>query len=429
MEHIVIIGNGIAGITTARHIRKQSNKRITIVSAESEYFYSRTALMYVYMGHMPFAQTQPYENDFWAKNKFDLKHTLVTGIDTDAKQIVLKGGEKMAYDKLVLATGSVSNTYDWPGQDLNGVLGMVNKQDLEKLQELTPGTTHAVIVGGGLIGIEMAEMLHARGIHVTMLVREKSFWNNVLPYGESQIINNHIREHNIELLLGEELQQIVADANGRAKVVITKSGKEIPCQVVGLTAGVSPNLQLVKSTQIETDKGILVNRFLETNVPDVYAIGDCAQQREPIGNRKPVEAVWYTGRMMGEALAETLCGKRTPYAPGNWFNSAKFLDVEYQTYGWVWSKPKEGETHFHWKHPNAHKCITIAYDTSSRKFLGINTLGIRLRHTFFDDALNNSLSVDAVVNSLAAANFDPEFYRRHEAEIQAAFSQHKNQIA
>ncbi len=113
--------------------------------------------------------------------------------------------------------------------------------------------------------------------------------------------------------------------------------------MVGITTGVKPQISFLKNSKIETDRGILVNRILETNIKDVYAIGDCAQQREPIGNRPPVEAVWYTGRMMGETLAQTICGKPFEYNPGNWFNSAKFFDIEYQTYGWVFSeKQKKG---------------------------------------------------------------------------------------
>lgn len=428
MEDIVIIGNGISGVTLARHIRKNSDKKITIVSAETDYFFSRTALMYIYMGHMKFEHTQPYENWFWKKNRIELKKGYVEQVDTKNKQLIFSNKESLNYKKLVIATGSKPNKFGWPGQDLTGVMGMYHKQDLENLEVHAPNNKvckRAVIVGGGLIGIELAEMLHSRHIPVTFLVREKSFWNDVLPSGESEMINEHILENHIDLRLGVNLKEIKADENGHCRsVVIAETEEEIECDVVGLTAGVSPNINFIKDSDIETNRGVLVNRFLETSIKDIYAIGDCAEQREAIGLRRPIEAVWYTGRMMGETLAQTICGNRIEYKPGHWFNSAKFFDIEYQTYGWVHSEKhrSDNELHFHWKHPNKHKCITIAYHKDSNKFLGINTFGIRMRHEIFDKWLTEERDVYYVIENLADANFDPEFYKAYEKEIVAQFN-------
>ncbi len=438
MEHIVIIGNGISGVTAARHIRKNSEKEITIVSAEAEYFFSRTALMYVYMGHLKFEHTQPYESWFWKKNRINLKKGFVSKVNSDVNELEFSNGEKLTYDKLIIATGSKPNKFGWPGQDLNGVFGMYHKQDLETLEKFAPDNKtckRAVIVGGGLIGIELAEMLHSRNIPVTFLVREQSFWGNVLPKEESEIINKEIRDNHIDLRLGVNLKEIIADENGNVKsVIIAETGEEIACNVVGLTAGVSPNVDFLKNSEsvtersrsIEIGRGVKVNRFLETNIKNIYAIGDCAEQHEAIGQRRPIEAVWYTGRMMGETVAQTICGNRIEYKPGHWFNSAKFFDIEYQTYGWVWAEPKKNETHFYWEHKKGKKCIHINYDKNTGEFIGINTFGIRMRHAFFDKILTEKKSVNDVLEHLADANFDPEFYKLHEAEIVAKFNQENN---
>ncbi|MEM5563851.1 FAD/NAD(P)-binding oxidoreductase [Psychroserpens sp. AS72] len=421
MEHIVIIGNGISGVTLARHIRKLSDKKITIISAETDYFFSRTALMYVYMGHMKFKHTQPYENWFWKKNRIELLKAYVKDIDTDHKILQFADGGNLNYDKLIIATGSKPNKFGWPGQDLDGVMGMYHKQDLDNLETYAPNNkvcNRAVIVGGGLIGIELAEMLNSRNIPVTFLVREASFWNGVLPEGESQMINNHIKNHHIDLRLSTNLKEIKSDENGRVKsVIIEETGEELACNVVGLTAGVTPNIDFLKSSKIELGRGVKVNRYLETNIPDVYAIGDCAEQHEAIGNRRPIEAVWYTGRMMGETLAQTICGNRLAYKPGHWFNSAKFLDIEYQTYGWVFAKPREHESHFHWKHHKEDICITVAFNKDTKEFIGINTFGIRMRHEIFDKWLTEKRDIDYVMSYLKDANFDPEFYKAYENDI------------
>lgn len=427
MEHIVIIGNGISGVTLARHIRKLSNKKITIISSESDYFFSRTALMYVYMGHMKFEHTQPYENSFWKKNRIDLVNGYVESVHPDIKTIKLSNGATIAYDKLVIATGSKPNKFGWPGQDLKGVQGLYSKQDLELLEANASNNKtckRAVILGGGLIGIEMAEMLRSRDIPVTFLVREKSFWDGILTAGESAMINEHILEHHIDLRLDTHLQEILSDENGRARAVVTDKGEMIECNVVGLTAGVTPNIDFLKDSGIALGRGVIVNRFLKSSIKDIYAIGDCAEQQEGIGKRRPIEAVWYTGRMMGETLAQTLCGQPKQYKPGHWFNSAKFLDVEYQTYGWVFSEKnkQESEEHFHWRHPADKICITIAFHKDTHQFLGINTFGIRMRHEILDQWLSEEHRVDEVMECLRDANFDPEFFRAYEEVIIAKYN-------
>ena len=422
MEHIVIIGNGVAGVTAARHIRKLSNKRITIISSETDYFFSRTALMYIYMGHMKFEHTQPYEPHFWKKNNIELKRAYVESIDYDTKTLSFKLGGTMNYDKLILAVGSKPNKFGWPGQDLKGAQGLYSYQDLETLEENTPGTKHAVVVGGGLIGIEFAEMMHSRGIDVTFLVREKSFWSNVLPAQESAMINRHILENHIDLRLGEELKEIIGDENGRVKQVITGTGEVIDCQIVGLTAGVSPNVDFLKGGTLEIGRGIKVNRYLETNIEDVYAIGDCAEFIEPAPDRRPLEQVWYTGKMMGETLAQTICDNRITYDPGHWFNSAKFFDIEYQTYGWVFAQLREGEADFYWEDKTGKLCMHFVFEKSTHKFLGVNTFGIRLRHDLFDQYLTQKATIEHVLEHLKDANFDPEFYKQYESDILQKFN-------
>lgn len=426
--HIVIIGNGIAGITCARYIRKNSNEKITVISAESRYFFARTALMYVYMGHMKWDHLKPYEDWFWEENRIELKEARVEHIDFQQKKLYFSSEENMNYDKLVLATGSVYNKFGWEGEDLKGVQGLVSRQDLEELEENTKECKKAVIIGGGLIGVELAEMLTTRNIEVTFLIREEAFWNNILPLSDAGMISKHIRSHGIDLRHETELDKILPDENNKVRAVVTNTGEEIECQLVGLCAGVRPNIDFLKSSELETNRGILVDQYLETNIKDVYAIGDCAQLREPMAHRNAIEAVWYTGRMMGETLAQILTGSQVKYKPGNWFNSAKFFDIEYQTYGKVMVQPGENQKHFHWQHEDNTKAITIAFDSTSNRFLGVNVFGIRMRHKIVDQWLNENRSIGHVLKNLRKANFDPEFYDHYEKEIFQSFKENLQRI-
>lgn len=421
--HIAIIGNGISGVTAARHIRKLSDHEITIISGETDYFFSRTALMYIYMGHMRFVDTQPYQPHFWEKNRIQLKKAFVQEIDFDNKQLKFQQGDSMQYDKLVLAVGSKSNKFGWPGQDLEGVRGLYSYQDLEYMEAHSEGLERAVIVGGGLIGIEMAEMFHTRHIPVSILVREESYWNNVLPAEESAMINRHIFKNGIDLQLKTELKEIVDDGNGRAKAVVSGKGETIPCGYVGLTAGVSPNVGFLKNTQLEIGRGIKVDQHLQTNIPDVYAIGDCAEMREALPGRRPIEAIWYTGRMMGEVAAYNICDKAVNYDPGIWFNSAKFFDIEYQVYGEVPARAPEYMSSLYWEHADGEKAVRINYHRVDGHVLGFNLMGIRYRHEVCEKWIANKTPLEEVLQNLGLANFDPEFYDEYESELVKLYNQ------
>lgn len=415
MKHVVIIGNGIAGITAARHIRKMSQYKITVISGESEFFFSRPSLMYVYMGHMPFTNTKPYEDWFWKKNKIDLIKAFVTKVDFVSKKVYLDNQQHLNYDDLIIATGSKPNFLNWPGKDLKGVQGLVSLQDLLLMEKNTKDIKNAVVVGGGLIGIEMVEMLRSRNIDVTYLVREFRFWKNVLPQEESHIIEKHINEHHVKLMLNCELQEIKADENGKVKSVISTDGKEITCEFVGIAIGVSPNIEFVKNTELKTNKGILVNEYLETNLPGVYAIGDCAEFAPAIPGRLPLEQIWYTGRMHGECVAQTICNKPTAYRPVNFFNSAKLFDIEYQVYS-KHAFIDNACDNVVWIDKNGKKSIRLYYHADGR-FEAIVSLGIRYRHALFDKWLREEKSVEYVLQHLADANFDPEFYEHYEQQL------------
>ncbi len=428
-KSIVIIGNGISGITLARHLRKNTSYSITIISDETPYFFSRTAMMYVYMGHMKFDHTQPYENNFWIKNDIQLVQKRVRRLIPNKKTLLFDDDTDINYDILVIACGSKPNRFGWPGQELNAVQGFYHKHDLEQLESWTPSIEEATVVGGGLIGVELAEMLHSRGKKVHFLIRESSFWNMVLPAEESEIVTQHIKNHGIDVRVDTELKSIDSDENGRAKGVYTSVGEYIPSNWVGLSVGVSPNIDFLKDSSLAIHKGILVNRYLETNLPFIYAIGDCAEQTEPLKGRRPVEAVWYTGRKMGETLAQTLSGSKTAYTPGLWFNSAKFFDIEYQTYGTVNSNPdKKTERHLFWSHPKKNMSLRISYDPNTLEILGSISLGLRLSHVHFEKWIREKKNMNNIVSELKSAFFDPEFSTSYEKEINMFWQLEKSKL-
>lgn len=424
---IIILGNGISGVTCARFLRKHSNHNITLISDECDEFFSRTALMYVYMGQMRPRDVRPYESWFWEKNRINRIKTRIESIDFHQKLLVDEQGNFMPYDKLVLALGSIPNKFGWPGQDLDGVQGLYHWQDLESMEYHSRGLERAVIVGGGLIGVEMAEMFHSRGIPITLLVREKAYSETVLPKEEAEMVGRHLRSHGIDLRLETELQAIEPDASGKkCAAVLTHSGERIPCGFVGLTAGVRPNIDFLLNSRLETGRGVLVDPNLKTNIPDVLAIGDCAELRQPAPGRKPIEALWYTGRMMGETAAYNLLaspGSEKVYDPGIWFNSAKFFDIEYQIYGSVPAQLPDHMDSIYWEHPEGKQSIRLVFDKQHRKIIGFNLMGIRYRQEVCEQWIRTQASMEEVLANLGLANFDPEFSDQYEQELLSVYQE------
>lgn len=422
-KRVVILGNGVAGVSCARHIRKRSELPVTIISSESKHFFSRTALMYIYMGHMKYEHTKPYPDHFWEKNRIELIQARVDDIDPESRLLRLESGEQINYEQLVLATGSQTATYGWKGLDLKGVQGLYSLQDLQQMEVNTDGIESAVVVGGGLIGVEMAEMLISRGIKVTLLVREDRFWGIILPKEEGELIDEHLRKEGVELLLETELEQILGDEEGKVKAVNTKDGKLIDCQFVGICTGVKPNVSFLKDSNLEIDRGLLVDQYLRTNLDNVYAIGDCAQLRRPPAHRKEIEAVWYVAKMMGEVAAANICGVPTRYNPGPWFNSAKFFHIEYQTYGKVPAIPHDDLSSLYWEDKKNEKALRLVYDNETHQLVGIHAFGIRLHHPTCEYWLKSEIDINQLINELEKANFDPEFYQSSFPNIKSSMKE------
>jgi len=420
--HVAILGNGVAGVSAALRIRElQPEWKISLVSGESSYHWSRPALMYIFMGHMRYQETKPFPDSFWDERRIDRVRAWVTRIDTDNRRLECHDGSSVPWDRLLIATGAKSNKFGWPGQDLDGVQGLYGLNDLKNLYRTTADTRHAVIVGGGLIGIELAEMLRSRHIDVTFLVREQSYWDNVLNSEESGLINRLIRHHGIGLELETQLDSIEDDGKGRCSAVVTGDGRRLECQIVGLTAGVSPNVGVAQESGIPTGRGVQVDRTLQTSVKDVWAAGDCAEIVKEGDARNLIQQVWYTGKMQGvvagENIADAPDGPRN-YDPGIWFNSAKFFDLEYQTYGQV-NFQISGEQNLYWQESDGRQAARIVHVDGT--VIGLQSMGIRWRHEVAESWIRQKRSVDEVIGSLSQLAFDQEFHRRQEPTIARVF--------
>ncbi len=416
--HIVIIGNGISGVSVAKSLREYSDDEITIVSSENISFFSRPALMYVFMGKMRFKDILPFPSDYWVRNKIKQVYGAVKEIDAENQSIVLDDGGVLSYDKLVLALGSQPKSLGLGEFNLQGVQGFYSLQDLEKLQDSTNKIKHASIIGGGLIGVELAEMFVSRGISFTFWVREKWFGSNFLPQEEAEMVTNHLISKNINIKFEREIIGFEADDSNKVKSVESQSGEKVNSDLVCVCIGVEPKVDWLKSTDVQTKAGVLVNAHLQTNIPSIYAVGDCVECIDPVHGRKSIETLWYTGRLMGEYLGKNILPENSPpYEPGIYFNSAKFFDLEYQIYGDVPTSFSEPYGTVFWKHPTKDKSIRLVFDAKNDEFIGCCVLGIRFRQEVCEKWIREKRKISEVLPLLSEANFDSEFSTRYEREL------------
>ena len=409
--HFVIVGNGVAGTTAAFTLRQREPKaKITMISGESDYFFSRTALMYAYMDRMALRDLEPFERKVFPKQNIRLMRNWVTGLDASRRTLQLKSGQSLTYGRLLLAAGSLGNRPSWPGLDKvrEGAVHFVTLQDLDQCERLTNSTREAVVVGGGLIGVELVECLVFHGKKVTFLVRSPWYWPAALGKEESGIVTEHIRRQGVDVRLDEEVAEVPAGDNGRVRAVRTKSGVEFPCQMLGIAVGVHPAIEWLRqaTTQPHIERGILVSPNFKTSLENVWAAGDCVEFER--NGRRVVEQIWYTAKRHGELAARAMLDDKINYEPPIFYNSAMFFEIEYTTVGMVNDAPASAVSFF-CRIPGKEASVRIVEDNGA--VVGFNMLGSRWNHMFFERVIAERRTMDYAVEHLTEAQFDVEFGR------------------
>jgi NADPH-dependent 2,4-dienoyl-CoA reductase/sulfur reductase-like enzyme len=442
---IVIIGNGVAGMEAALAVReREPSWEITLISEESDHFFSRTALMWVFSGQMSHRDIEPLERDAYQRLRFQRVRARVTGVDIVGRRVSLAGGaEPLAYDRLLIASGSRARPGPWPGSDARGVGHFVTLQDLDWYEREVHGgvsrggepprprahtsassddspyrfreaaaerrsrlARRPAVVGGGLIGIEAVEVALAAGLRPQFFIREEWFWPIALEPREADWISRRMADHGVEVHLEHDLQVLETDSEGNVEAVRTNHGRyESDCVVVAI--GVMPNTQWLARSAIELDErgGIVVDEGLRTSAPDVFAAGDCASVRWFDGTRRP-EQLWYTARDQGRVAGRGLLGDTPRYDRGTWYNSAKLMDIEYTTAGLV-NMNVQGEKNWFFEEQGRVRSTTRVVLQDDR-VVGFNMLGRRWDHSVLTRWIEERRSLQWVLGHLNQAAFDTE---------------------
>ena len=313
MAHYVIVGSSIAGTSAAEAIRERdAAAAISIVSDEPHGLYSRPGLAYLLRGDIP-------EKQLFSRTPDDVRQLRATTIHARAEQlrpvqhqVVLANGQTLTYDRLLLATGSIAVPPDFPGANLHGVLKLDNLDDTRVLMKAAGRNKTAIVIGGGITALELVEGLRARGMKVHYFMRGDRFWANVLDEAESRLIEERLCDEGVIIHTRTQIKQAHGKRD-KLTAVETVSGETLKCDVLAVAIGVKPRLELAQEAGMKIERGLLVDEYLRTSAPDVYAAGDVAQIYDPHSGRAVLDVLWSTALEQGRAAGLNMAGVQQPY--------------------------------------------------------------------------------------------------------------------
>jgi NADPH-dependent 2,4-dienoyl-CoA reductase/sulfur reductase-like enzyme len=319
-QRYVIVGAGIAGLSAAQTIRAADPRaQLTLVADERHLPYSRPGLAYYLVDDIPQSQLFPWSEAELRRLKAAFLHGRAVALDTVGHLLTLSDGRTLAYDALLLATGAPAMLPDIPGTQLQGVVTLDRLDDANRILSLAKRARRAVVVGGGITAIEIAEGLAARGVETHYFMRKDRFWSQVLDPDESRLVEQGLIRHGIRLHFHTNVVRVLGQ-RGRVKGVLTERGQSIACQIVGFAIGIRARVDLARAGGLNVDRGILTDEFLRTSAADVYAAGDAAQVFDPASGKHTLESLWWMAEEQGRAAGSNMAGRPSPYLRGIPFN-------------------------------------------------------------------------------------------------------------
>ena len=323
MKTYLIIGNGVAGTTAAEAIRKQDpTGSITLLSEEDTPFYYRIRLNEFIAGDIGEDKLSAKKEAWYQEQRLDLRlNTRIIRLDAAAKQLTTESGETLTFDRLLLATGSHSFLPPMEGIDQQGVFSLRHIKDARAILAQAEKSEAVILIGGGLLGLEAGNALRKLGKKVTVV----EFFPRLLPRqldGKGAARLQEIMEKMGFAFRLSAMTKTITGSNGRANGIVLEGGEALPGQMVIVSAGVRPNLELAKSGGLACDKGVTVNDRLETSAPGIYAAGDVAE------HRGVVSGIWPAAMQQGKVAGANMAGGEATYQGATMSNILKVAGID-----------------------------------------------------------------------------------------------------
>lgn len=323
----LIVGLGAAGLAAAETIRGlDAAGEILLVSDDPHGYYSRPGLAYYLTGELAESWLAPFSGADFRRLGLRRLHARAVALHPQAQEVELEDGPRLPYDRLLLATGSRAVAAPMPGAGLQGVVKLDDMADAHEILRRCRRARAAVVVGGGITALELAEGLNARKVRTHYLLRHDRYWPVVLDELESRIVEERLHKEGIRIHHGTEVSEIVGQG-GRVRGVVTTDGQRIACDVVAVAVGVRPRMELAASAGLRADRGILVDEYLQSSVPGVLAAGDVAQVFDPASGRAVLDTLWGIAVGQGRAAGRNMAGQPLPYRKPVPFNVTRLAGL------------------------------------------------------------------------------------------------------
>lgn len=323
----VIIGSGVAGVSAAEVIRmKDIQGEIIMFNTDIHGFYSKPGLAYTISNEIPDKQIFTPLQRNWLKENVSYFQGNVSRIFPLQQQVEVNNSRQIDYDLLLIATGSQAAQLNVVGETLSGVVKLDDYEDSLKLKKFARKAHSAVVVGGGITALELTEGLTAQRVKVHYLLRGDRFWQSVLDEDESRIIESKLIDEGVTIHHNSGIKEILGK-KGMVESVVTQKGERIRCNLVGAAVGIKPRTSLAIEAGLAVERGILVNEYMETSHPGIFAAGDVAQVFDPLSGKYLLDSLWNPAREQGRLAGINMAGGKQAYKKEIAYNVTRLAGV------------------------------------------------------------------------------------------------------
>jgi len=310
-ESYVIVGDGIAGSSAAETLREEApDAEVTVITDEGEALYNRILIKEFAKGKLPEAPISIHEEDWYAERDIDLElNTHVTTVDTDAHELYTHSGDTIEYDKLLLASGGTPQSLGSFGignADADGIHHFWTFQDARRIKEHAEQADTGLVVGAGLLGIDLAAICGAQDVDAKYLMRGDCWWRYALTQDGAEIIHDGLREKGVEPVFQSGVDEFTVDDDGAVTGAVDPNGEAYDGEFVGVAIGLDFNTEFIEDTDVELDGGIVVDEYMQTNVEDVYAAGDITRFFDTILGEHAQNGSWGSAKEQGQTAAKNM---------------------------------------------------------------------------------------------------------------------------